>query len=78
MLVYTRIIWKANSGDLLTKQAMRKKYTNNTYILKLLIDVDAAGIEALLHREISFCVPVSKNSASCELSCLLTPSMNFS
>jgi hypothetical protein len=43
-----RAIWKVTSGELLTKQAMRKKilYTKNMYILKLLLNVITTGIEA--------------------------------
>jgi hypothetical protein len=46
-----RAIRKVTSGELLKKQAMQKNiyiYTKNTYILKLLLNVVAAGIEALV------------------------------
>jgi hypothetical protein len=45
-----RAIRKVTSGELLTKQAMREKYyyTKNTYILKLLLNVVATGIEVLV------------------------------
>jgi hypothetical protein len=42
-------IWKVNSSELLTKQAMRKKILicrKDTYILKLLLNIVTAGIEA--------------------------------
>jgi hypothetical protein len=41
---------KVTSGELLTKQATRTfflLYTKNMYILKLLLDIVTAGIEAL-------------------------------
>jgi hypothetical protein len=40
-----RAIWKVTSGELLKKQAMRKKnllYTKNKYTLKLLLNVVTA------------------------------------
>jgi hypothetical protein len=40
--VCSRAVWKVTSGELLTKQA------NNTYILKLLLNVVTTGIEALV------------------------------
>jgi hypothetical protein len=45
-----RAIRKVTSGELLSKQAMRKKllYTKNTYIRKLLLNIVTAGIEALV------------------------------
>jgi hypothetical protein len=45
----TRAMRKVTSGEMLTKQATSKKllYTNNTYILKLLLNVVTAGIETL-------------------------------
>jgi hypothetical protein len=45
-----RAIQKATSGELLTKQAMRKKlfYAKNMYILKLPLSVVTAGTEALV------------------------------
>jgi hypothetical protein len=46
-----RAIWKVTSGELLMKQAMRKKillYTTNMYILKLPLNIVTAGIEALV------------------------------
>jgi hypothetical protein len=48
-LVYKRAIWKLNSSELLSKQAMRKKivlYTKNMYVLKQLLNIVTAGIEA--------------------------------
>jgi hypothetical protein len=48
---YTRTIQNVTSGELLTKHAMRKEiilYKKNTYILKLLLNVVTAGIEALV------------------------------
>jgi hypothetical protein len=49
-LLYTRAIRKGNPGELLIKQAIRKKllYTKNTYILKLLHNAGTSGIEALV------------------------------
>jgi hypothetical protein len=43
-------IQKVTSGKLLTKQAIRKKvlYTKNMYILKLLLNIVTATIEALV------------------------------
>jgi hypothetical protein len=44
-----RAIRKVTSGELLTKQAMRKKiYAKNLYILKLLLNRVATGLEALV------------------------------
>jgi hypothetical protein len=47
-----RAIQKVIFGELLTKQATRKKeillYANNMYILKLLLNIVTAGIEALV------------------------------
>jgi hypothetical protein len=47
-LEITRAIQKVTSGELLMKQAMRKKIlcTKNTYILEVLLNVVTAGIEA--------------------------------
>jgi hypothetical protein len=36
------------SGELLTEQAMRKNYIKKTYIMKLLLNVVTAGIEAFV------------------------------
>jgi hypothetical protein len=47
-------IQKAPSGEMLTKQAMRKNnfiVYQNTYILKLLLNSVTAGIEALVSGE---------------------------
>jgi hypothetical protein len=46
----TRAIRKVTSGELLTKQAMRKNVIiyRNMYILKLLLNVVTAGIDALV------------------------------
>jgi hypothetical protein len=45
-----RTVWKVTSGELLTKQTMRKKrlYTKNVYVLKLFLNIVTARIEALL------------------------------
>lgn len=45
-----RAIQKVTSGELLTKQEMRKKilYTKDRYILKLICTVVTARIEALI------------------------------
>jgi hypothetical protein len=45
------------------------------YILKLLLNVVITGIEALVSG-VSFCMPVSEKSAACELSHVLTHSIN--
>jgi hypothetical protein len=49
-LGYARAIQKVTFGELLTKQATRKKmlHPNNTYVLKLLLNVVTAGIKALV------------------------------
>jgi hypothetical protein len=50
MYCYTRAIRKVTSGELLAKQAMKRKliiYKKSKYILKLLLNVVTAGIEAL-------------------------------
>jgi hypothetical protein len=48
------------------------------YILKkLLLNAVATGIEALILGN-KFCMPVSSKSAVCELSQVLTPSINSS
>jgi hypothetical protein len=80
LMACTRAIQKVPSGEQLTKQAMRKKcyIQKTTYILKLLLNVVTAGIEALVYRGISFCIPVLKKSAACEFSHVLTPSINSS
>jgi hypothetical protein len=44
----TGAIREVTSGELLTKQAMKKIYIKNTYIFKLLFNVVADGIEALV------------------------------
>jgi hypothetical protein len=50
----------------------------NMYILKVLLNIVTTGIEALvISGGISFCMPVSKKSAACELSHVLTPSINY-
>jgi hypothetical protein len=69
-------LWRA-----VNKTSNEKKkylYTKNTYILKLLLNVVTAGIEALVASGNKFCMPVSKKSAACELSHVLIPSINFS
>jgi hypothetical protein len=43
-----RALQKVTSGVLLTKQATRKEYTKNTYILKLLLNVVTTKIEPLV------------------------------
>jgi hypothetical protein len=48
------------------------------YILKLILNVVTAGIEALVVPGNKFCMPVSKKSAACELSHVLTPFITFS
>jgi hypothetical protein len=69
-----RDIWKVTSSELLTKQAMRKKYyIKNTYIIKLFLNGITARIEALVFRGTSFCMPVSKKSATHELSNVFIP-----
>jgi hypothetical protein len=58
-------------------KTMRKNllYLKNTYILKLLLNVVTAGIEALVVLGIKFCMPVSKKSVACELSHVSTSSV---
>jgi hypothetical protein len=53
-------IRKETSGELLTKQAARKRafYIKNTFILKLLLNVVTAGTEALVIPENRFCTCV--------------------
>jgi hypothetical protein len=53
-------------------------YTKNTYVFKLFPYVVTAGIEALAVSGNMFCVPVSKKSAACDLSNVLTSSINSS
>jgi hypothetical protein len=68
---YTRVIRKITSGVLLTKQAITKDYyvPKNTYILVFKTFLSAVTPELRhLYRGISFCMPVSKKSAACELS----------
>jgi hypothetical protein len=51
LFLCTRAIQKVTSGDLLTKQAMRKKNvlcTKNTYMLKGLLSIVTTGIQALV------------------------------
>jgi hypothetical protein len=50
----------------------------NMYILKLLLNIVTTGTEALVILGNKFCMPVSKKSAACELSHILTPSINSS
>jgi hypothetical protein len=47
------------------------------HILKLLLNVVTAELRHL-YQGISFCTPVSKKSAACEFSHVLTPSINSS
>jgi hypothetical protein len=52
-------IGKVTSGDLLTKQALRKKMalcTKNRYIFKLLLTAVTAGIDLYLHYPYFFMV----------------------
>jgi hypothetical protein len=51
LFIYTKGIRKLNSDELLTKQEMKKQislHTKITYILKLLLNVFTAGIEAFV------------------------------
>jgi hypothetical protein len=48
------------------------------YILKLLLNIATAGIEGLIILGNKFCMSVSKNSAACELSHVLTSSISSS
>jgi hypothetical protein len=71
---YMRAIWKVTSSELLTKQAMRKKNVlcaKNSYILKPLLNIVTTELRHLSCRGISFCMPVSKKSATHELSHIL-------
>jgi hypothetical protein len=47
-LIVTGAMWKVNSAELLTEQAMRKKmlYTKNMYILMLLLNIVTIRNEA--------------------------------
>jgi hypothetical protein len=65
-----RIIREVTSSELLTKQAMRKKFIYKKYILGLLLNIVTTE---LIHSYIgiSFCKPVSKKSAACEHSYVL-------
>jgi hypothetical protein len=65
--------WSVNK----TSNEKMNYYVKNTYILKLLLNLVTAGIEALVSGN-KFCMPVSKKSAACELSHVLTPSINSS
>jgi hypothetical protein len=59
-----RTIQIVTSGELLTRQAMRKKWlctTKNTYILKLLLNIITVRIEHFSYQGISFCMPLSKS-----------------
>jgi hypothetical protein len=49
-VICTRVIWKLTSGELLTKQAMREKeiIIYKIYVLKLLLNIVTAGMEALV------------------------------
>jgi hypothetical protein len=71
------VIQKATSGGLLTKPSMRKKLliTKNMYILKLLHNIVTAELRHL-YQGVSFCMLVSKKSAACELSHILTSAIN--
>jgi hypothetical protein len=76
-----RAIQKVTSGELLAKQAMRKKcyYTQkiSTYLSYFSI-WSPPKLRHLPYQGISFCMPVSKKSAACELIHDLTPSINSS
>jgi hypothetical protein len=51
----TRVIWKVTSGELLTKQAMRKNVVIYIkYIHKLLLNIVTDGTEALVISENTF------------------------
>jgi hypothetical protein len=65
-----RVVRKVTSGELLTKQATRKKwlYMKNTYIL---LNVVTAGTGDLSYCGISVCIRESKKSAVCEISHIL-------
>jgi hypothetical protein len=64
-----RAIWKVTSGELLTKQAMREKIIIYKKIHTYLSYFSTQSRSELRHlyRGISFCMPVSKKSAACEL-----------
>jgi hypothetical protein len=53
---YTKAIRKVTSGELSTKQAMRKiVYKKNTYVFKLLLNIVPAGIEACELNHVLIC-----------------------
>jgi hypothetical protein len=72
-----RAIRKLTSGELLTKQA-EKNYTKNVYVLKLLLNVVTARIEALVVSGNKLLYALSKKSAAYDISHSLTPSINSS
>jgi hypothetical protein len=73
-----RTIRKVISGELLTKRTLVKNFImyKNTYILKLLLNIVTTRIEALVIWRSKFFMPMSKKSAACECSHVLTPSIN--
>jgi hypothetical protein len=68
--------WAVNKTS--NKTTKNVLHTKNLHILKLLLNVVTAGIEALVVLGNKFCEPVSKKSDTCELSHVLTPSINSS
>jgi hypothetical protein len=70
---YTRAIQKATSSELL-KKAMRKKVIIYNYFPTQSLP----ELRYLSNQGISFCMPVSKKHATCELSHILTLSINSS
>jgi hypothetical protein len=71
-----RAIRKVTSGDQLTKQAMRNK--NNTYILKLLLNVVTAGIETLIITGNKFLYVCVKEICCLSAESRFEPSINSS
>jgi hypothetical protein len=71
---YTRAIWKATSSELLTKQAMRKQFIiYKKYVLRNIV---TAGIEAFVVSRNKFLYVRVKEVWICELSHVLTSSIN--
>jgi hypothetical protein len=65
-----RAIQKVTSGQLLTKSNKTILLYTKKYIFKLLLNVVTTGIEGLVSGN-KFRMPVSKKSATCELSHVL-------
>jgi hypothetical protein len=77
--LHTRAIRKVTSSELLRKQATGKNYyiQKYIYILNVLLNLVTAGIEVLVSGD-KFLYACVKESAACELSHVLTLSINSS